>query len=542
MILMGLKPLAGLAPLLLLCACEGFIGDKGGGGLGASPKGVVAAQTMHRLNRTEYRNTVRDLLGTQADPASNFPADDVSLGFDNIAQVLTVSPLHLELYEQAAQELAKEALAPNGSARARILPCDPTGIGCREPALADLAYRAWRRPVARAELDGLLGLVNVALDEGGGVEMGMELALRAILLSPHFIYRPELEQDSGANSAHPLGDYEIASRLSYFLWSSMPDDALLAAAEAGELQDDAQLAAQVKRMLADPKAAALVDNFAGQWLRLRAFSEHQPDYEAFPDWDDGLRNAMRRETELFFSEFLKGNAPLDALLTADFTFLNQRLAEHYGLPFSGGQELQRVSLSDSGERRGLLTQGSLLTVTSTPTRTSPVKRGVWVLEELLCDGPPAPPPGVEGLVEDGSFGGSLREQLEEHRSNPACSGCHSVMDPIGLGLENYDGVGGFRVDDNGNPIDPSGELLNSGSFSGVTELADLLQEDPRLSHCVIEKLLTYALGREIVEDEHPFIEEIAEQLVLSGNSLPGLIELLVLSEPFRTRRGSKEGS
>ncbi len=536
---------AGCLWFVVLFGCDGAIGgagDAGGSdpfsGPGANEVGATGAQVMARLNQTEYRNTVRDLLGTQLDPSANFPADDVSLGFDNIAQVLTVSPLQFELYEQAAQELAEEVLTTG--IRDTIVFCDPNDQGCRDDVFRDLASRAWRRPATDEEVARLQGLVDVALNEGEGVEQGLELAIHGILLSPHFIYRPELDDDPSSTEPRALNDYELASRLSYFLWSSMPDDALFEAAANGALRDDAGLRAEVDRMLLDPKAQALVENFAGQWLRIRSLQDHVPDYAAFPEWDNALRDAMSQEAKLFFGEFLSGNAAMDEFLLTDFTFLNDRLAAHYGLPFDLGSQLQRVDLEETDPRFGFLTLGSLLTVTSTPIRTSPVKRGVWILEQLLCSEPPPPPPGVEGLPEDDMSSGSLREQLERHRADPTCASCHNLMDPLGLGLEHYDAIGSYRTEDSGFPIDASGQLIDGQSFTNAREMAALIQQDQRFDLCVVEKMFTYALGRPAATTEHPFIEAIAQAFAQSSSELPELIKLIVTSEPFRTRRGTME--
>ncbi len=382
----------------------------------------------------------------------------------------------------------------------------------------------------------------MALGEGESVEQGLELAIRGILLSPHFIYRPELDDDPSSTEPHLLNDYELASRLSYFLWSSMPDAALFDAAATGRLQDEAGLRAEVDRMLSDPKAQSLVDNFAGQWLRIRSLDDHVPDYATFPNWDDSLRDSMGQESKLFFGDFLRGDVPMDQLLLTDFTYLNDRLAAHYGLPFDLGPEFERVSLGPTDTRFGLLTLGSLLTVTSAPTRTSPVKRGVWILEQLLCSEPPPPPPGVEGLPQDGMSGGTLREQLEQHRADPTCASCHNVMDPLGLGLEHYDAVGAYRTEDRGFPVDATGELVTGETFVDAREMAALIQADNRFDVCVVEKLFLYALGRPASTPEHPFLEEIAESAAQSGSELPELIKLIATSEPFRTRRGTLEES
>ena len=299
-----------LLPLLVMLGCDGVIGSSDGQGPFAGPGGgdvgAVGADVIHRLNQTEYRNTTRDLLGTQLDPAANFPADDVSFGFDNISQVLSVSPLLFELYEQAAQELAGEVLSTG--IRHSIVFCDPNSASCRSDVFRELASRAWRRPASEAEVTRLQSLFDVALNEGEGVEEGLELAIRGILLSPHFIYRPELDDDPRSVQPRMLNDYELASRLSYFLWSSMPDETLFEAAANGSLRGETELRAQVDRMLTDPKSQALVDNFAGQWLRIRSLADHVPDYASFPEWDGALRDAMGQEAKLFFAEFLRGNA------------------------------------------------------------------------------------------------------------------------------------------------------------------------------------------------------------------------------------------
>jgi len=444
------------------------------------------------------------------------------------------------LYEQAAEDLTVEALTTG--VRDAIVFCDPNVSSCRDDIFRELASRAWRRPTTDAEIIRLQQLVDVALNEGQGMEEGLELAIRGILLSPHFIYRPELEDDPSSTEPHLLNDYELASRLSYFLWSSMPDDALFDAATSGRLRDEAGLRDEVDRMLSDPKAQALVDNFAGQWLRIRSLDDHVPDYATFPDWDDSLKSSMSQETKMFFGDFLRGDVPMDELLMTDFTYLNDRLAAHYGLPFDLGPELERVSLEPTDSRFGLLTLGSLLTVTSTPTRTSPVKRGVWILEQLLCSEPPPPPPGVEGLPQDGMSGGTLRDQLEQHRADPTCASCHNLMDPLGLGLEQYDAIGAYRTEDQGFPIDAGGELVDGQTFADGREMAALIQGDERFDLCVVEKLFTYALGRPPGSSEHPFLETIAQSSAQSGAQLPEIIKRIVTSEPFRTRRGTMEGS
>ncbi len=664
-----------LIPLLGLCAvfAQNALGCSGDAAAPATDPGRV---TMHRLNRVEYNNTVRDLLGTALQPAKDFPADDRGYGFDNISDVLSLSPLQVELYSRAAEDLAREAMnVPSPSVKTRVeaetlagqvgaasgeiwnlwsggeLPmthefpstgeyrvsarvygqqagpeavkmnlvvggaiagtfdvastsanpevvsavakvsggtqvvsveflndyydpvagadrnliidwievegpigvvgtnpirekiiiCDPkTGTECVRQILEKFAERAFRRTVSSAELDRLVAVVDLSKAQGQTVEAGIEIALRAILSSPHFLFRPEMDPNPNATTpAHPLSDFEFASRLSYFLWSSMPDAELFTAARAGKLQDPAEIEAQVDRMLQDPKSDALVDNFAGQWLYTRALDDHQPDYYAFPTWDDNLRASMRQETKLFFREFLRNDLPIKQMLTADFSFIDDRLATHYGLP-SPGPDFVKVTIDDP-QRRGLLAQGSVLTVTSFPTRTSPVKRGKWLMTQLLCTEPPPPPPGVEGLVTEQVPTGSIRQRLEQHRASPICASCHVEMDQLGFGLEQYDGIGSFRTEDNGFAVDASGELPGGKKFNGMLELAGIIAEDPRFAHCVTEKMMTYALGRGMYPVDDIHLDHLVKSLDERGQTFVDLIKTVATSEPFRMRRGEAVG-
>jgi hypothetical protein len=497
--------------------------------------------SLHRLNRAEYDNTVRDLLGDSSRPARDFPADDISsAGFDNDADVLSMSPLLMEKYAAAARRLVDEAWR-QGAVRT----CEPDAaepMPCARDILSRFARRAWRRPVTATELERLLSFVTLARARGDDAGTGVKLALRAVLLSPHFLYRIELDPAPRSVESHPLTDSELATRLSYFLWSSTPDEPLLALAEAGTLHEPTVLEDQVRRMLADPKARALVENFAGQWLYLRAVDSVEPDTALFP-FDEPLRGAMRQETELFFGELLTSDLPMRDMLDADFTYVNDRLAAHYGLPLPGSNTPRRVSLAGHPERAGLLGQASLLTVTSLPTRTSPVKRGVWVLEQLLCSAPPPPPPDVEGLPSPVDSGASLRQRTEQHRSNPACAGCHGVMDPLGFGLENFDAIGRWRLTEEGSGarVDASGTLPDGTSFDGATGLRAVLKQDARLTECVTRHLLTYALGRGVTEAEACAVRDIARKAEARGGRWLDLIITLTASEPFTHRRGEPEG-
>jgi hypothetical protein len=321
----------------------------------------------------------------------------------------------------------------------------------------------------------------------------------------------------------------------------MPDDTLLDAAEAGKLQTTEQIVAQLDRMLADPKAAAFADNFAGQWLFTRALGDHVPDYATYPAYDAQLEASMREETLRYFRAFLEDNIPMDQFLVGDFTYVNDRLAAHYGLPLPGTNELVRVSLAGA-ERRGLLTQGSVLTVTSHPRRTSPVKRGKWLLDQILCAPPPNPPPGVEGLIEtEMQMGGpemTVRQRLEKHREVEYCASCHNAIDPLGFGLENFDGIGAWRTKEGTLDVDASGTLPDGTKFKNAAELAQILAADPRVYRCMVEKLYTYALGRPpITRDARAHIDDLTIEFTQRGFVLRDLVKAIVLHPAFRERRG-----
>jgi hypothetical protein len=512
--------------------------------LGPSDPGRV---TLHRLNRAEYDNTVRDLLGDTTRPARDFPSDDHGYGFDNNADVLSLGPLLMEKYSNAAEKLVEAAWKQDASRATPLVrlcalePADP--LPCARRILERFARRAWRRPVTQAEVDRLTAFLPLASSRGDGADTGLKLALRAVLLSPHFLYRVELDPDPRSTASHPLNDYELASRLSYFLWSSMPDEPLLAAADAGTLHSPEELERQVRRMLADPRSEALVDNFAGQWLYTRALESFHPDPLLYP-FDDGLREAMRQETQLVFREFLHGDHRARDLVDADFTYVNDRLARHYGLPAPGTDELRRVSLAGHPERSGLLGQGSILAVTSHPDRTSPVKRGLWVLEQLMCKAPPPPPPNVEGLPPPVDPKMSIKQRMAEHRSNPSCSGCHAMMDPIGYGMENFNAVGAWRQKEevSGAAVDPSGELPGGVLFKDGVELRAILKADPELDLCITQHLLTYGLGRGPLSTDACTLESISKKAEARGGRLSDLLLSITQSEAFTHRRGEAEST
>jgi hypothetical protein len=443
------------------------------------------------------------------------------------------------MFDWVKLEGPMEGLVPS-SARGELITCELTYDeyeACAETVLSQFAHRAYRRPVTEAEITGLVDLVKMAVSESDHPEVGLANAMQAVLLSPHFIFRVELDEDPTSLDPHDLSDYELASRLSYFIWSSTPDETLLNLAAEGDLNDADVLATQVDRMLTDSRSQALVDNFAGQWLYTRAMNSVEPEPNTFPDFDDELSAGLRLETELFFKSFVDENTPVEKLLTADFTYLNERLATHYGIEGVTGSEMRRVDLAPSDKRGGLLTQGSLLTVTSYPARTSPVQRGKWVLQQMLCDEPAPPPPGVEGLVEELSPTASLRERLEQHRAAPVCAACHEIMDPIGFALEHFNAVGQWREDDNGYEIDDSGSFPDGTTFTGAFEMADVIKDDPKLRECVAEHMYTYAMGRGIEKYDDYHLGEITENYSSAGGGLRELIREIVLSESFRKRRG-----
>jgi hypothetical protein len=412
---------------------------------------------------------------------------------------------------------------------------------CAGEIVTNLARRAYRRPVAAHEVERLTDLITQAQDAGDSFEEGVRVAVQAVLLSPHFLFR--IERDPGAASdnanadAHLISDHELASRLSYFLWADMPDDELLGLADTGQLGLPAVLEPQVRRMLADPRASALVDTFAEQWLQLRNLDRAKPDPARFPAVDDELRHAMRRETDLFLGAIIREDRSLLDLIDAPFTFLNGPLAHHYGITGVTGEAFQRVEL-DGSQRSGLMTQASILTVSSYPTRTSPVLRGKWVLQNLLGAPPPDPPAGVPPL-DVAAVGStvSLRAQLEEHRANVTCAVCHDQIDPIGFGLERYDATGAWRTHDGPFEIDDSGTLPDGTTFRGSLELKGILRsQHDAFTKNLTEKLLTYALGRGLEVYDAEAVDTITERVAAADHRFSSLVLGVVESQPFRMRR------
>lgn len=425
--------------------------------------------------------------------------------------------------------------------RERIFVCYPDNPGeeesCAQEILSNLARRAYRRPVTDEDLKRPMVFYRQGEQEGG-FEAGIEMALNAILVSPEFLFRIERDpRDVDTGEPYRISDLELASRLSFFLWSSIPDEELLDLASEGRLGESSVLEGQVQRMLKDPRAHNLVKNFAGQWLYLRNLESITPNLRLFPDFDDNLRRAFRRETELLFESIVREDRSVLDLLRTDETFLNERLAKHYGIPHVYGSRFRPVSLKEDSKRGGLLRHGSILTVTSYATRTSPVIRGHWVLENLLGTPPPPPPPDVPALEENVvSPDATVRQRLMEHRANPACASCHDMMDPVGFALENFDAVGRWRLFDSGNPIDASGGLPDGGEFTGVSGLEQGLLKRPELFvRTVAEKLLTFALGRGMEYYDAPAIREVLRRARQEDYRFSAMVLGIVESVPFRMR-------
>jgi hypothetical protein len=409
---------------------------------------------------------------------------------------------------------------------------------CPRKIIADFASRAFRRPATAAETGKYFGFYELARKEGDSFEEGIATALQAILIAPEFLFR--IEKDPAGSDPAPLRPYELASRLSYFLWSSMPDAELLRVAGNGSVTQPEVLRAQVRRMLRDPKSFALVENFGGQWLQFRNIDVVRPDPGVFPLFDDSLRHAMRRETELFFDSIVRNNGSLLDLLDANYSFLNERLARYYGVPGVSGPEFRRVDMSNTRRGGGILAHGSLLTVTSYSTRTSPVLRGKWILETILNSPPPAPPPGVPPLEEPKPGQNmSLRQQMEAHRSNPACSSCHSRMDPLGFGLENFNAVGAWRDKDGAAPVDAAGSLSDGRSFGTPAELKQILKGDrSAFLKGVTEKMLVYAIGRGTELYDRPTLKSIVAEVEKNDYQFHSLVLSIVDSLPFKMRSGA----
>jgi hypothetical protein len=638
---------------------------------------------IRRLNRQEYNNTIRDLLGLDLHLADAFPADDIAFGYDNVGSALNLSPILIEKYLDAAEAAMTRAIATpdvgemppieliglktyplpadkpvefahtlkpgryladfslvrvgvpesvppprllisfgkdsreveaarvqdetvvyrywlsvapgDNKVRVSVVPNDRRDANFNRPkevaanvsgdkryggdvglhvdsmvvkgpvafdparvpkstqtiigdspgfgdklrlesarnAISRFAEKAFRRPVAADEVNRIVAIYRLAHDRGESHERGLQLALTTVLASPRFLFLVEPEDTT---TDRPLNDFELASRLSYFLWSSMPDDALLAAARRGSLHGE--LRAQVTRMLEDRRSDAMVENFAGQWLQLRRLAGVSPDRALFATFDDTLRSAMRQETERFFGHILRSNQSVLDLIDADYTFVNDTLAKHYGIGGVTGPEFRRVALSDH-RRGGVLTQASVLTLTSNPNRTSPVKRGQWILQQILGTPPPPPPPLVPKLDDSkqAADASSLRDRMELHRANPQCASCHQQMDQMGFALENFDAIGRWRDRDGEFPVDPAGELAGGRKFADIKELKRVLAAtaNQKFTRCLIENMLTYALGRGLDPRDYCTVEEIRKRIAANGNRMHEIVFGIVESRAFQYR-------
>ncbi len=437
----------------------------------------------------------------------------------------------------------EQEMGPSAESLAKVFACEyaarETMPGCAQKTLTNFARRAFRRPATAAEMDRLMGLFEQARERGNSFDESMAVGLQAVLVSPQFLFR--VEQDPPAGQERRLNDFEIASRLSYFLWSTMPDEELLSLAEQGRLSDKATLHEQVRRMMQDPKAEALVENFGGQWLQFRALESAEPDKALFSRFDHYLSWSMEQETKLLFEHIMHDDKSVLDFVNAKYSYLNEDLARFYGIKGVRGPEFRRVDLSGT-ERAGVLGQGSVLTVSSYATRTSPVLRGKWVLENLLNQPPPPPPPNVPALDESKTGKEmSMRAQMEAHRANAVCASCHARMDPLGFGLENFDAIGRWRTHEGDFEIDPSGKLPDGRTFSGPRELADMLaKQDEAFGLAISEKLLIYALGRGLKPHDRPVLKQIAEQLKADDYRFSSLVMGIVDSLPFQYRKAEED--
>lgn len=500
--------------------------------------------TIQRLNRAEYNNTIRDLVGLDLKLADDFPSDDVGNGFDNIGDVLSIPPILLEKYLDAAATVA-DRIYEDTDTRRRVFPHEPESdeqrVETAQQNVNEFAERAFRRPLTEAEQGRLFEVMHFAWQRDSSEAEIFKTVIAAVLSNPNFIFRVEREADAATEEGiRELDGYELASRLSYFLWSSMPDARLFELAASGELQKREVLEAEAKRMLADAKSIALVENFAGQWLQLRDVSRLMPDPGTFPEFDGELRTAMRRETELFFTRMIQEDRSVLEFLDADFTYVNERLARHYGIPDIHGGEFRKVALAAG--RRGVLTHASILTLTSNPTRTSPVKRGKWILDNFLAEPPPPPPANVPVLEEGAETLGTLREQMEQHRSNESCAACHRTMDALGFGLEKFDAIGAWREKDGRFDIDATGQLPGGKTFDGATDLMTILVDEKKLEfcNCLASKLLTYSLGRGLGSYDRCTVKNCVTIMQENEYRFSSLVTAIVTSDPFTMREAKKE--
>jgi hypothetical protein len=519
---------------------------------------LAVPPTNRRLNRMEYNNTLRDLFGVDFNVGEMLPSEGGGgEGFDNAGATLFITPVLIEKYLEAAEVVLSTMLPANEKkehkhdvdstrklteARKRLLKVlpgkDETAQSAAKKIIEAILPRAFRRPVTSDEVERHLDIFEQAIARKDSFEQALKLALKSILISPNFLFLIETPPEKPG--VYRLGQYEIASRLSYFLWASMPDETLLKLASQGKLHKESVLREQVRRMLRDPKSRGFADGFGAQWLGIRTLGVTvRPDARTFPEFDNDLAAAMREETILFFDAIVREDRSLLDVVQADFTFLNEKLAAHYKISGIKGPEMRRITLDDPF-RRGVLGHASILTVTSFPHRTSPVLRGRWILEELLGAEVPPPPPDAPVLNEREKKDENLtfRQKLEKHRSKQECASCHSRMDPLGFGLENFDAIGRWRTELGGKPVDTEGVMPTGETFRGPLELTTLLLEKrkPEFLRNVSRKALGYALGREVRKVDLLVVNDCVEALEKADNRISSMIETIVLSVPFTHRK------
>lgn len=522
---------------------SGGNGQPGSGGLVVGPEGTdPGTKAMHRLNDAEYNNSIHDALGVAQAPADWTMGQGELYGFDNIAEVLGVDTKTFGSFFAAASKVADEVMT-TPALKASYITCNAADAACVQSTISGAALKLFRRPAHPAELPIYGKVYTAAVELGETPENALKHVLRSMLSSAEFLYRIELDPTPNTTTPHQLGQYELASRLSYFLWSSGPDQPLLDAAAAGKLQDSTELAAQTRRLLADSRGERFVTNFGGQWLSIRDLGGHAVDAGVFPIWSPAITQAEMQEAYMFFNEFARGAQPWRSFLKADFNFVNPALAALYGMPAPAGEGMTLVQVADD-HRFGFLGLGAFLTVSSYNHRTAPTLRARHILDQLMCAPPPQPPAGLEIPPLDGDSGTAeasqqnIRARLEEHRKNPICAGCHATFDAMGMALENFDAIGQYRAAyPNGAPIDASGTVDDGPVFTGLGGLTDLLSNDSRLMSCVAEKLFIYSLGRGVEESDKPYLNNVTARWASGSALLPDLIEDLVQADTFRSRRG-----
>ena len=512
------------------------------------PQGDIDANPgiMNRLNKLQYNNTVRDLLGDNSNPSDSFPADFTGR-FSNIAETLTLSNEYVGKYYEASSKLASQAVQAGSS----VLGCNPADQSCRDVVLNNFATKAWRRPLSSEEKSQLSAVYNSA-NSSTNATTAMTTMLRALLLSPNFIFRPEIDANLNSSQAQNLSAYELATRLSYFLWATMPDDALLAKAANGSLLNDATLKSEVQRMLADSRAQAVIDVFFEEWLQIAYWVKNHPaDKNTFPQYTDELENNLVKESVHTLNYIFENNRPVTDLANARYTFLNGPVADFYGIDGYVGNTFRLHQWDEGSRRRGILGQAAVLTGHSHGTKTSPVLRGLWVMDKILCDKPPAPSEGIFDLFPTIEDIPNTRAMSEEHsESNSVCSSCHSYIDPIGYGLESFDAIGQWRdTYSDGTPVNSAAELPTKEPFGGLVDLSNILASKSEMALCSIQWSMSYALGREVdlfsaeVVDpvsgrDYAAVYDVYKKTEDSGHAIKDILTQIALSPAFRQRRGA----